>query len=358
MIRLLSILILCVLSVRVALGSVNVTNYGAWPDCLTLTNLTITSNSVTITMTGNATNSAGARQFQAGDLGKLIEILAGGYYTGTSNCTFIGYITNVVSPTSVKVACSNGVLNNTIQATGSGFLGYFGSDSAPGFASAIAAAAVPTDTIYVPANLLGNTYLMAPRQAITGYPGGIGHKASVYIERGGLTFVGQSYNYSGGSTDVLNGLIARYQFNGNMSDSSGNGFNITNQLASPTYVAGKNSQQALSLDGNSQYAGVGITNDAALTYTCWVNPTSLTPAYAAIVDKDGLEYAEFLVTSAGKLAVYLTTSGGYPNYDGTGTHTLSTGTWYFLSVTYSQSDGIVGYVNDQLMARTHHSARC
>jgi len=193
MIRLLSILILCVLSVRVALGSVNVTNYGAWPDCLTLTNLTLTSNSVTVSLTGNATNSAGSRQFQAVDLGKLIEILAGGYYTGTSNCTFIGYITNVVSPTSVKVACSNGVLNNTIQATGSGFLGYFGSDSAPGFASAIAAAAVPNDTIYVPANSLGNTYLMAPRQAITGYPGGIGHKASVYIERGGLTFVGQSY---------------------------------------------------------------------------------------------------------------------------------------------------------------------
>jgi hypothetical protein len=50
------------------------------------------------------------------------------------------------------------------------------------------------------------------------------------------------------------------------------------------------------------------------------------------------------VKSNGKLAISMknTTTA---SYDGTGSHTLSTGTWYYLVATYSSSTGTIGYVN-------------
>src|SRR5260221_4251453 len=51
-----------------------------------------------------------------------------------------------------------------------------------------------------------------------------------------------------------------------------------------------------------------------------------------------------LIKSNGKIAVYLENST--PNYDGTGTHTLATGTWYYLTYTYDGSS-LIGYVNGE-----------
>ncbi len=33
------------------------------------------------------------------------------------------------------------------------------------------------------------------------------------------------------------------------------------------------------------------------------------------------------------------------SYNGTGSHTLTTGTWYYISETYNSTSGLVGYVN-------------
>ena len=58
------------------------------------------------------------------------------------------------------------------------------------------------------------------------------------------------------------------------------------------------------------------------------------------------DFCTFYVKSNGKLAAYITTT--LPNalsIDGTNTTTLSTGTWYMLSFTYSNTAGGVVYVN-------------
>ncbi len=54
-------------------------------------------------------------------------------------------------------------------------------------------------------------------------------------------------------------------------------------------------------------------------------------------------------SSTGKLAMYVLRSGiGDLNYDGTGATTLSTGTWYYISLVYSEAlttGALIGYVN-------------
>src|SRR6266576_1151194 len=55
------------------------------------------------------------------------------------------------------------------------------------------------------------------------------------------------------------------------------------------------------------------------------------------------------VKSNGKLRMGVMTTehlpGALVGYDGTGAHTLSLGTWYYLVLTYNATVGLVGYVN-------------
>ncbi len=86
---------------------------------------------------------------------------------------------------------------------------------------------------------------------------------------------------------------------------------------------------------------------AAMTMTAWVNPTSFPNAYNAVMGRDDAidqNFCVFLVKSTGKLALYLKGSGVI-DYDGTGSHTLSTGTWQHLALTYDSTSGLIGYVN-------------
>lgn len=85
---------------------------------------------------------------------------------------------------------------------------------------------------------------------------------------------------------------------------------------------------------------------ASLTASTWVKFTSLTPAYTAVISKSNSVNAGYslFVKSNGKLANYTMNI----NVDGTGSHTLVTGTWYYLTFTYSAATGIHTYVNASL----------
>jgi len=97
---------------------------------------------------------------------------------------------------------------------------------------------------------------------------------------------------------------------------------------------------------SSQYfTADNADNPTAITITCWVNGTSFPTAYQCpggyVAASNN---AAPLVKSTGKLACYVTATTQI-SYDGTGSHTLSTGTWYYLAMTYNSSAGLVGYVN-------------
>jgi len=72
------------------------------------------------------------------------------------------------------------------------------------------------------------------------------------------------------------GLVARYEFEGNTNDISGNGLHGT-VMGNPTFVAGKVGQ-AISLDGFNDYVEItgykGILGPNAVTVTAWINTTN------------------------------------------------------------------------------------
>lgn len=93
---------------------------------------------------------------------------------------------------------------------------------------------------------------------------------------------------------------------------------------------------------------VAALRPAAVTYNLWINAASLPNAYNCMIGKNGAgdtNFCTFYVKSNGKLAVYIVTSGGVPNIDGTNTTTLSTSTWYMLTMTYDSTNGGIVYVN-------------
>ncbi len=96
---------------------------------------------------------------------------------------------------------------------------------------------------------------------------------------------------------------------------------------------------------NNQNIGCGNgMNPTAMTISAWVKGTSFL-TYATVAGRvvSGSQFVLY-VKSTGKLACYASATGSV-SYDGTGSHTLSTGTWYHLAMTYDSSAGLVGYVN-------------
>lgn len=102
---------------------------------------------------------------------------------------------------------------------------------------------------------------------------------------------------------------------------------------------------------SSQYidCGNGI-NPSEVTWSLWLNATSFPNSYNAPAERSGTgtNHSGILITSAGKLALYFSTAGaGDISYDGTGTFTLSTGQWYYITATYKSTTPfhLIGYVN-------------
>jgi Concanavalin A-like lectin/glucanases superfamily len=91
-----------------------------------------------------------------------------------------------------------------------------------------------------------------------------------------------------------------------------------------------------------------------ITYNVWVNVTSFTngfsSGYMSVIDKvdNAGEGIELFVKSNGTLAMYVRTTAGAIDYDGSGNFTLTTGTWYMLTLTFTNGAGLTGYVNGNL----------
>ena len=134
----------------------------------------------------------------------------------------------------------------------------------------------------------------------------------------------------------------------NLNDSTANANNGTGS-GSPTAAAGYVDGAMGLASASTQYADMGNSstlNPAAVTVSAWVKGTSFPNAYNGVVTRmsDPGGY-QLLVKSSGALAIYMHNGGGYCDYDGTGSHTLSAGTWYYLSATFNASLGLVGYIN-------------
>src|ERR1041385_1590463 len=121
-----------------------------------------------------------------------------------------------------------------------------------------------------------------------------------------------------------------------------------------TATAGKIDGGAGLVSASSQWIlAFGTGNQtAAMTISAWVNLTSLPATYCVPIGSNqgsSNNYFEILEKSTGKLAVISgVTNSGTPadlRYDGTGSNTLSTGTWYYLAATYNSTSGLTGYVN-------------
>lgn len=140
--------------------------------------------------------------------------------------------------------------------------------------------------------------------------------------------------------------------NVNSSTGSNNGTNH-----SATATSGQVDGAASLASSGPQYIDLGtgvMTGLSAVTVSAWVNATSFPGGssgnYDIISSTDdvsaGGHYLNFSVKTNGKLACYVAVPGGTNvNYDGTGTNTLSTATWYHVAATYNSTAGLVGYVN-------------
>ncbi len=94
---------------------------------------------------------------------------------------------------------------------------------------------------------------------------------------------------------------------------------------------------------STQYVGLGggISNNNAITYSAWVNATSFPGAFNTVLGYNGNgHFGLLMVNSSGKLALFVNSG----NINGTGSHTLSTATWYYVVMTCNQST-LTGYVN-------------
>ena len=118
-----------------------------------------------------------------------------------------------------------------------------------------------------------------------------------------------------------------------------------NKINTPTATTGQIDGAMALASASSQYL-ISSSNGpsaTALTVSHWVKGTSFPNDYNSIFNR-GTNLYGIYVKSNGKLfsIVKATTS---ISYDGTGSNTLSTGTWYYLVLTYDSTNGLKAYVN-------------
>lgn len=125
------------------------------------------------------------------------------------------------------------------------------------------------------------------------------------------------------------------------------GSNDLTNVNTSTAAAGQIDGGVGLLSASSQALTTTTSLGIASTLSIWVKGTSFPNAYntGIIHNNSNAQYCGILVKSTGKLAMLIGTGGTDRSYDGTGSHTLSTATWYYLTLTYSSAGGLIGYVN-------------
>lgn len=104
---------------------------------------------------------------------------------------------------------------------------------------------------------------------------------------------------------------------------------------------------ARSLNGSTDQIDAGTSGTLQPTSACtcsiWINPGTLSNAYNQLI---GWDFCHIFLKSNSKLALYVNVGGNTFNYDGTGTNTLSSNTWYHIAWTAASGvAAITGYVN-------------
>lgn len=178
------------------------------------------------------------------------------------------------------------------------------------------------------------------------------------LDDGNVTYLGYgdstlTSDGSSGSGTFSNNFVSVYHLKDgstlDVNDSIGAN-NGTNHSASAT--PGKIDGASGFLASSSQYIDLstGIA-PTGITISAWVNATSFPNAYNGVVVRSNGPYTSYsmlFVKSDGTLACYCLVGGpASVNYDGTGSHTLSGSTWYYLTMTYQNigTSGLQGYVN-------------
>ena len=158
---------------------------------------------------------------------------------------------------------------------------------------------------------------------------------------------------SGGTSFTLTvgspSLVARYEFEGNALDTSGNGNNGT-LVGSPVFVAGRIGNQAVSLNGTNQYVTVPISVRTNFTIAYWVNTTATS---AGAVWTTGLGMISGDVAGvANDFGISLITNGavgfgiGNPNTTLSSVAAINNGQWHHVAVTRVSSTGqMITYID-------------
>lgn len=150
---------------------------------------------------------------------------------------------------------------------------------------------------------------------------------------------------------LVDNIISYYKFDPSNSNDSASTNNGTDTSITYSTGNGKISNGAGFASASSSkivMGNISALRPNAVTYNLWINASSLPNAYNCMIGKNGAGdtyFCTFYVKSNGKLAVYIITSGGSASIDGTNTTTLSSGTWYMLTMTYDSSAGGKVYVN-------------
>jgi glucose/arabinose dehydrogenase len=150
-------------------------------------------------------------------------------------------------------------------------------------------------------------------------------------------------------------LVARYAFDGDASDSSGNGNNGT-LTGNPPFVAGRIGTQAISFNGVNQYATVPISVRTNFTVAFWVNTTAST---TGTVWTTGLGMISADVAGvANDFGISLMVNGqvgfgvGNPNTSLASIASINDGNWHHVAVTRTSSTGLMEIYVDGVLNPT------
>lgn len=165
-------------------------------------------------------------------------------------------------------------------------------------------------------------------------------------------------NYS----QVTNGLVCHYPFDGNLNDVSGNNHN-TNNLTSYSFVSDKdnNTNSALVFDGMSlghgSYTGINGLNDSAFTLSLWYNHKYLpfnngTKSFLSAQNQSSGNYyfsfEGYSLTDSAIISFYMYKTG-FTTYDALAIKTDTN--WNLFTCVFKSDDTLRMYLNDQLMAK-------
>ncbi len=138
-------------------------------------------------------------------------------------------------------------------------------------------------------------------------------------------------------------------FQGNSNDSTSNQFNGTDTAMTYGTAYQKLSGQGASLNGTTSQIDLGTSstlNPTAVTVEGWGYITSLAQAYNSFIQRYAASIVPYqlMVKSNGLLAMFFDATTRI-SYDGTGSHTLSINTYYYLVGAYDSTNGLAAYVN-------------